>query len=228
MLTKPFGLLIAIIVFGSLLFVTNAHARGFGFYLGHFEGYTRDDSNESREFFNTNSVDVNAGSYGIVLDTNLSQPETFNYRLSLGYEDLKLPSGHSGWRISFDHTFGFKLVQNESLRLWLGPSLHFSAGQWDLPSASQYNGNLYYSDGVEKYLDVFGIGVGPMLGINYHIPGMGSICTELGFRVQGNLAEDYNIRNYSAADSDSYDLDGANFSYLETVFFAKVSLIFGN
>ena len=68
---------------------------------------------------------------GIVIDTAVAEDRLFNYRFTAGYElfCIKYPGSifteNPIDRFSMSHTFGFGLLRNQNVRLWIGPRLGF-------------------------------------------------------------------------------------------------------
>jgi hypothetical protein len=179
------------------------------------------------EYGGDDSIDVDAKGFGVMLDTNLSGQNVFNYRLSIGYNELDISYGNDfysvdldGHRITIDNTFGFGIVKAENIRLWIGPQVHLDFSSWD----ETIGGTYLEKDNV----NVIGYGVGVVTGANFHIPRVGSICPELGIRLQGNVTDTYEER-YSYYDGWvwRHDENEIDYSYNETVVFFKLSFLFG-
>jgi hypothetical protein len=216
---------IVVLCGGVFMFgLSNAHAFGFGAYLeatrgsGSYEDF--DDDGYSGPNRYNDSIDVDTVGYGFVMDTNLSDPKPFHYRMSLGYSKIDVPESVAndvdGYKISWDHTFGFGVVANENMRFWLGPQIHFDYSNWDIPIGRTLR---------SKYsVDFFGVGVGLATGVNAHIPNAGSICPEIGVRYQWNVS-DKNEETRFYGNSSYYN--EADYSYAETVIYLKLSFMFG-
>jgi hypothetical protein len=120
--------------------------------------------------------DVSNFGYGLVFDTRVANPGIFNYRLSLGYENANFTEAGQTYeydfsRFSMDHTFGFAFLQTDNVRLWLGPQL--------LLVYMTYNEK--YSDG-DVEVNLYGIGIAPVLGANFNLGSVISLSPELGYR----------------------------------------------
>lgn len=198
------------IVSGVLVFSAgNALAVGLGGYLetssgtGSFDEFDED-------------VDVSKTGFGFVLDSNVSKRSVFNYRLHVGFNDMSVEPETAdfdidGSSISIDNAFGFGLVRTDDFRLWLGPEVHLEYASWDMPIA--------WKDDI----DFIGFGLGVVLGANFNLPGVVSICPELGLRFQANESDTYEETYYNGSYYTTYTED---YSYEETVVFARLSLLF--
>jgi len=106
---------------------------------------------------------------GLIFDTNLAQDRLFNYRLNTSLEfvdqDVRqagLSNEVQGTQLSLDQTFGFGFLRTPDLRVYLGPSLHLGIGGFD----DDINVGGFRAD----YEAVtFTAGVGPELGVNFHV-----------------------------------------------------------
>ena len=162
----------------SSVYSTQAMAVGKGFYLQAGAGSASWDAEDDFHSWSFDSDTSHAG-FGFVLDTAVAKDKLFNYRFQIGYEQFEdKPTGSSRKlkmdSLVIDQDFGFGLVRNDRIRFWLGPELRvsFSGGTPD-----------GYSD-----FDVvlFGLGLGPVMGINVHTNSRLS----LGFKV-GYMAMTY-------------------------------------
>lgn len=110
---------------------------------------------------------------GFALDTAVSGDAIFGYRLNLGFQfggaDIDYDIGGSDdlglVGVVLDHDFGFRLFGNESVRLWLGPTLRVGAliGEFD------DDADLFDDDDDQVDLAALAIGVGPVLGANINL-----------------------------------------------------------
>lgn len=199
-------------VSGFLMAPVNAYAVGLGPYIEHTSGSGDYSGDNTYSGAYGESIDIDTQGLGFVFDSNVTKPQAFNYRLHIGYSDLDIPYDFDGYRITIDNTFGFGIINNENFRWWIGPHLHLNYSNWDRPIGGTY----YEKDSV----DFFGIGTGVVTGMNFHLPGVVSICPELGLRYQYNASDTY--EEYY----DSYYYYEQDFSYDEVVFFVKVNLLF--
>jgi hypothetical protein len=158
-----------------LALAPSAHAMGFG---GYFE-YTNvfDGEFDGDGFVDELDYDEDHFGGGFVFDTAVAQDTLFNFRTSIGYQhvdqkfdDVGTLSGGSfdGDGISIDNAFGFGVVRNERMRLWIGPAIRLSMDFFD-------------ENGVEFY--DFGIGAGPEIGVNFHTSDRFSIGLTAGYQI---------------------------------------------
>lgn len=160
-----------------------AGATGIGFYLG--GGIS---SGEEEATFSTgeSTADTENGVLGIgfALDTNvLGRQSIFNYRLQAGYERMNTKGENSvsqdhevdwnGFVIEQDFGFGGKI--GESVRLWGGPCVRLS----------------YHvgSDEFDNDFNVFGLGIGPVIGANFGVGKSAAITVRTGFLINGYAGE---------------------------------------
>jgi hypothetical protein len=157
---KIFIIAFALIVIS--LATTSAHASGLGVYLN---GGFGDSDIETGPYWwsvtNTYDSDLEVLSGGLVFDTNLSKDRIFNYRLELGrgtYTWQDFPAGMETElnQTVMTHDFGFGILRNKAVRLWLGPEIRIS----------RINDEV---DGVEY--DMIGFGVGLAIGLNINLRG---------------------------------------------------------
>ncbi len=192
-----------------VLSADSALAVGFGGYLETTSGTgTFDQFNED--------VDVTKTGFGFVMDSNVSKRSVFNYRLHVGFNDMSVEPETAdfdidGNSISIDNAFGFGLVRTDDFRLWLGPEVHLEYATWDK--------SIAWKDDI----DFIGFGLGVVLGANINLPGVVSICPELGFRFQANESDTYEETYYNGSYYTTYTED---YAYEETVVFARLSLLF--
>lgn len=185
--------LISGIVF--LFSISNASAIGLGAYyqLGWGKANWKWDDNGTAY---NDSLDHRGRLPGFVLDTNVAQDQVFNYRLQLGLDQIKVAGGGKATGYVMDHIFGFGVVRNEFMRLWVGPQLHLS----------------YYDDADwDSDFRLFGLGGGPAVGVNIHAGDTVSFCITNGFLLSSQLGEAAN---------------GFDFSGYETLFYINFSVLF--
>ncbi|MCP4134109.1 MAG: hypothetical protein GY754_24265 [bacterium] len=118
---------------------------------------------------------------GIIYDSNIATNRIFNYRfnLSFGYEDIQTDK-NSGRRIFIDNTFGFGIIRNESIRLWLGPQVCF--GRYTGTRTSEEESSGYFSSSKNKYgFLIFEFGLA--IGINIHISESISLSFDTGLHL---------------------------------------------
>jgi hypothetical protein len=121
----------------------------------------------------TTSFHEKRRSAGLVYDTNVGQDRVFNYRLGISYQHMEASSADESGDlhgISFDNDFGFALVSNKEMRLWIGPEVKVELIEGDFRSA---NSSDHTSD--------FALGVAPVVGLNVHLDDDLSITLKGGY-----------------------------------------------
>ncbi len=186
--------------------VSETMAVGIGFYatsgMGDGEYEFDSDTNPDIDL----DTDIQRCGYGFMLDTAVANDRVFNYRLNIGIynwsEEFEDDSEFelSGFMIS--HDFGFGVLRNKYVRLWLGPEVRFALGDGDEDDNHGYD------------VEIKSFGVGPVLGLNVHL---GPVVS-LGFK-SGYLFEGVN------GDADSLD-ESIDFSGDDTMYYFTLSLIF--
>ncbi len=187
---------------GLILILSSSSAMAIG--LGPYFNY--DIGNMDLESADS-SVDIDADNkrmaIGFLLDTCTSQDSLFNYRLNIGYgiSDVEIEGATEGDGTGFDmkHTFGFGLLRNSHVRLWLGPAIKLYADVISL-------------DGTEDDLVTFGFGAGPEVGVNIHTGGLVSIGLTFGLSY-----------NFSLVTGDALNED---YSGSEMMYYFQISPIF--
>lgn len=189
-----------------VLGTSDARAAGFGIY-GSAGGdgsatWTQDSYLSTSTSYKDKTAHQGAG---FVLDTAVAKDSFFNYQLNLGYDeftnkfsgsstDLKL----GGLMIS--NAFGFGIVRTDGFRLWMGPEIRLA---WPSGSLS----------GVDY--DFFGAGVGPVVGMNFNLPGTVSFMVKAGYQFMT-----YNGESSSSTYS-SYDME-----IKERLIYVNVGILF--
>ena len=143
-----------------------ALAGGYGGYLeGEFSSAKLEDNSLNRDF------DADMGGLGFMYDGNIAVDQPLNYRLAFGYRlGRRSIDGLSNETVNglvFDQTLGYAPLRNSQFRLWGGPSLRFSV-DW------------YSSVGDFDIVDV-AIGIGPRVGVNYHLNDRISLTSSLAY-----------------------------------------------
>jgi hypothetical protein len=152
--------------------VSSASAAGFGLYGSYGSG----SATGQIDYLISPTVDFDADTKhqggGFVLDTAVAKDSLFNYQLNLGYDEFESKVANateklklSGVKVAND--FGFAMVRSRQVRLWMGPEIMLA---W--PNGS-INGVRY---------DLFGYGVGPVLGMNFNIPGTTTFTVKVGYQ----------------------------------------------
>ena len=145
-----------------------ARAGGYGGYLeGDLTFAKLKDGDLHRDF------DAMMGGLGLLYDGNIAGNELLNYRLAFGYRlGRRIIDGQRNETVNgltFDQTLGFGLLRNSRIRIWGGPALRIDV-DW------------YSSSGDRDIVDV-SIGVGPRVGINYHLNDRISLTTSVAYHL---------------------------------------------
>jgi hypothetical protein len=158
---------VAMLVLGT----SDARAAGFGIY-----GSAGDGGSSTWTINNVpgnTKVDAAHQGVGFVFDTAVAQDKFFNYQLNFGFDTFKNKSATTGndlvelSGLMISNSFGFGIVRTEALRMWMGPEIRLA---W--PSGSNALGDY----------DFFGAGVGPVLGMNFNLPGTVTFGVKIGYQ----------------------------------------------
>lgn len=179
----------ALIAVFLLMSYTSVWAFGIGVYGQYKSASTKmyvdylDPDNIFTEWEEEPDGKRSLGGFGLLLDTSVSSDSIFNYRLQIGMgfgtlsidgmnynEDITLTEYH------MYHSFGFGIVRNDSVRLWLGPQigLGLASGTYSYPGSTDTEYKEYYAS------------IGAILGLNVHLSESFSLGLSAG--VRNNLA----------------------------------------
>jgi hypothetical protein len=119
-------------------------------------------------------------SAGFTLDTAVAKNKLFNYRMNLNYERAIIDLDFNGLKLSdiksnglaMDHIFGFGIVRNRSMRLWLGPAVRIAVS-----GVSQGLVNAIQGD----------VGVGAIAGLNIHLGDVATAGVTVGYQYNGSF-----------------------------------------
>ena len=194
---KRLLLLVLTLSLVCILGISSASALGLGVYYnqGWGDGEIEDDDWDSdydwdyddddgfNFKFDTES-DYKTRMIGVMLDTNVARDSLFNYRLNISLDENEINFGRFKDKLDgyvMDHTFGFGVLRNQNVRLWIGPQINLS----------------YYN---ESDFDMFGIGLGPAIGVNIHAGDKVSFTIASGYK--------YNFLFGELGDADFTGYDG--------------------
>lgn len=181
-------ILLALVV-ALLTPIQDAHATGLGFYAEY--GNVFDGKLENTVLGDVDYDEDHFGG-GFSVDTNVAADRLFNYRLDVGYQhvegDYGLYGKTDGDGIVLDNAFGFGVLRNERVRVWLGPAVRFSFDFFD---------DVPVFDNVFK----FGVGLGPEIGVNLHTGDLVSIGLTTGYQFRYVLA----VPDGSFSNQDGYE-----------------------
>ena len=151
---KTFGTMAIAALAAFLMPAATAHADGVGGYI-EYSGYS-----DTVDFGGqVGKLDQNGNRIGagVTYSTNPQGERLFNYRLDAGYVhswDEVGESGTNNWNgFSMNNAFGFRVFQNSSTRVWIGPAVGLG---FDALADSGPGPDIY----------TFSIGGGPQIGVN--------------------------------------------------------------
>ena len=119
-------------------------------------------------------------SAGITTDSAVAKDKLFNYRMNLGYENVRERlDGFGTFGIyhgaSFENIFGFGVYRSKLMRVWLGPSLRIASGVLDKGSV------LGAALPAGRAIRFTGAG-GLATGVNFHTGNLGSAALTIGYQ----------------------------------------------
>lgn len=200
---KKVVMLCVCIAVALVLGTSDARAAGFGIY-GSFGG--DGSSTWTDDYYGTSDTakTVHQGA-GFVLDTAVAKDSFFNYQLNLGYDEFtnKFPGSSSDLKLGglmISNAFGFGIVRTDGFRLWMGPEIRLA---WPRGSNSGTD------------FDFFGAGVGPVVGMNFNLPGTVSFVVKAGYQFMS-----YN-GTVDSATTYSYDME-----IKERLLYVNVGILF--
>lgn len=155
------------LVFSVMLFLacsSHAYAVGIGLTTGAAYENWYNDSNYSGGRYVSN--------IGLLLDTRVRRNKLFGYRFAFLRErnkDANNKLNMYGFATTHDFTFG--LVRTPKLRFWVGPRLKVSFNNKVAINSDEGIVQTYSWTGENTTIgDVWGYGVGPVIGLNVHLP----------------------------------------------------------
>jgi hypothetical protein len=159
----------------STLLASSARASSLGLYFDYAFGPVDPDA---AVLFGTR-YDTRRISAGLGVDTAVAKDKLFNYRMNLGYEnvrerfqDVEFARFHQG---SFENVFGFGVYRSKRMRVWLGPTLRIAAGTLDedsVPGGGPIGGTVVNLTA----------GGGLAAGVNVHTGDVGSAAFTIGYQ----------------------------------------------
>ena len=198
---KTFGTMAIAALAAFLMPATTAYADGVGGYI-EYSGYA-----DTVDFPGAGKLDQNGNSIGVgvTYSTNPQGDHLFNYRLDAGYVhtwDEVGASGTNNWNgFSMNNAFGFRVFQDSSTRVWIGPAVGFG---FDALADSGPGPDIY----------TFSIGGGPQIGVN--------LATSESLTVAFTAGYQYRYRHVWNTDSDFDDGADGHGSY----WLANVAMMF--
>lgn len=156
----------------------SANATGYGFYT------TANNSGNAHWSSNGNSLydtGYDRREFGIMLDTAVAKDKLYNYRLQVAHVAATY-DGAEYTGSTFTNTFGFGIVRNTDMRIWIGPQIG------------------YKSTNNKSSLSISGFEYGAVVGLNYHISPTLSLTGESGVRYGYSFA--YNQQDINTHQAD--------------------------
>jgi hypothetical protein len=172
-------LMLQLLVFSlvCILGISSASALGLGAYYNQGWGDGEIEYDDDYDDFDIEN-DYKTRLIGFMLDTNVARDSVFNYRLNIALDEADIkPDRGRGKKYDgyvMEHTFGFGVLRNQNVRLWIGPQINLS----------------YYT---EDDFDMFGLGFGPAVGVNIHAGDKVSFTVTSGYKFNflfGSVGDD--------------------------------------
>lgn len=188
---KKMFIVIGFLFIGTMfIFTQHANAIGVGGYLTYANAnydWTYEDALTDYEFDDSSSAPKFGA--GFILDSCVAKDTLFNDRLNVGYsfynmDNDKLPK-LKGFDYHVYNSFGFGIVRNEMIRLWVGPQVGIGMlyGTFDDDS----------TDEDANFVTFYG-SLGAVAGINVHLASQFSIGFDAGYRFSSHIgASDYGV-----------------------------------
>lgn len=180
-------------------FASYAGATGYGFYtsVGSGSADWKDDGFSAK--FDTDHIGG-----GFVMDTEVATNTLLNYQLNIGYDQFTNKVKSSGEKVKLSglmvsNDFGFGIIRTPSFRLWFGPEVMLA---WQQGSKNSVD------------YDSFGYGLGPVVGMNFNLPGTITLALKGG----------YQFMKYSV--DASTDFASNDFKIDEKMYYVTISVLF--
>ncbi len=139
---------------------------------------------------------------GFVFDTNVQKDKLFNYRLGVEFLNRVVQDVNGtactdncdyGLRVNIVNTFGFGIVRNENIRVWVGPRINIA----------------YNSDNGNASRTELELGIAPVIGINVNLGKVISLSFDLDYRIAAISGSTYFSSNSYSTGSYSGTTQGA-------------------
>ena len=164
----------AVAILSPVFGATPAQATGYGLYFDYALGPVDPDPNWVPVSYDTGRIGV-----GLAIDTAVAQDKLYNYRMNLGYEQVRDKFNGTTFSKfnggSFENIFGFGVYRSKLMRIWLGPALRLGVGVLDknsIPGAGSVQGDMINLTA----------GGGISAGINLHTGDIGSAAFTIGYQ----------------------------------------------
>ncbi len=204
-----------VIAISIILLQTPVRAFGFGTYLtSSYSYYTWTykssplggdaDFDYADEVIKHQSNGYKIGG-GFVFDTSVATDNFFNYRFQVGLSYLKLFNNSNipdieGTGFQSYHNFGFGIIRNENLRIWLGPQIGVEI------LSAHYNINVNEENEDNDFASICYSG-GVIAGVNYNFDNKFSLCFDGGFRYTLHLlgSAEIGTNKWNAVSGNEYE-----------------------
>jgi hypothetical protein len=210
--------LFMVLSFPCIFGVSNATAAALGFYgtggLGTAD-WTVDSGSSSSTNFRKNTNHLGAG---LAMDTVPARDNLFNYHLNIGYDRFSTRGGGAWGNSDFEgillsNNFGFGTLINPRTRVWFGPEIRL---EWANGSPKQYP---------SFKIRLFGVGIGPVIGVNFNIGDKYTFVVKAGFQYLNYFGEGEG--NYShATNSPSINSNRYDYDVTEKLFYVNLEFLF--
>lgn len=201
---KRIVLCILIISVMCVFVSSSALAAGLGLYVS-TGGGSADWSVDSGYLGTLNfNKDTSHIGVGLAMDTAPARDKLFNYQLNIGYDRSGNRGGSAWGDVNFEglvisNNFGFGTMISPTTRVWFGPELRLAWGDGHPDKYPDYK------------IHLFGIGIGPVIGMNLNYDNMHTIVLKVGFQYinytgegNGNFSH---ATNAATTYSNTYDYD---------------------
>ena len=156
---------------------SESYAVGLGFSFGVGRENWDDMDNRSYE-----EEDRKISNIGFVIDTAVARDKIFNYRFTFMKEENEADGGAVDMHgISMTHDFGIAVYRYRVVRVWVGLEV----------KAISYNHLSSSSSGNRIEGDAIGLGVGPVVGVNVHLPSFVSFSFTAAYHIIGMYSLDF-------------------------------------
>jgi len=158
--------------------VHDANAAGLGIY-GSVGGGRADWSPDYEKTYGANTGRLD---FGMALDTAPARDNLFNYNLTVGYGIFRNRSSGGWGNADFEgmiisNSFGFGTLVTPKIRIWVGPEITVVWADGSPDDYSNYKINL------------FGVGKGLVLGVNFNNHEKYTTVVKMGFQVFDYVGE---------------------------------------
>ena len=211
---KRFFLLLLFIFLTGNFSPNDANAAGLGFY-GSFGGGTANWSPDGGPDF---KKDTSHYSVGLAMDTAPARDKLFNYQLNIGYDRSSHNNSNAWGNAEFDgfvisNDFGFGTLITPTTRLWFGPEVRLEWAEGSANNITNYK------------LHMFGVGVGPVIGVNFNIGDRHTFALKTGFLLVNYFSQGDGFYSASTKEVTTYSTSD-NYDVTEKMFYVTLEFLF--